>query len=529
MTRARIMLWTALAAAGALGVGIAAGEASGWRFLRAPLREALARAAGVPVQVDGRFHASLLGAPRLEIERLTVGAAGGVSAPHLLDGRGVLLDWHWSDLWRWQRGGVLRLHALQADALDVQLVRVGDGRASWQLGRPDAQPREPEAMPPGGMHALPRVGSLLVSDGHIHVDDQVLDTQLQIAVQGREPNNANGRVSGGYRASITGRYRALPLDLQIQSGSALPLLRDDEDDSDAPTSPLLVKGTLGASHLAFDGRAAALMSARQFEGTVQFGGPSLASVGDALGLTLPQTPAFQLQGRVMHRGGIWSLLAERVTIGRSQLAGDFRVDTRGQPPRLSGRLNGPRLMLADLGPAVGAPTSGSATQPPPTTPKPAAGRVLPQREFDLPSLRAMDADVQLAIDELVFSTDAMTPMHGLRTHLRLNAGVLDLKDLKASVAGGQVTGATRLDTNAQAAKFGARLHFGGVDVAGWISGLRTPTGKAKPAPAQNARALKQERERALASTDEAPPAYLTGRLEADVDASAAARLEPTVR
>src|SRR5258705_4767019 len=122
MSRLRIARWwPALAVASVVLAAIAIGEGTGWPFLRVPLQHAMVRAAGVPVQVAGRFHARLLWRPRLEIERLTVGAAGGVTAPHLLEGHNVALEWRWRDLWHWLRGGVLRLRALQAGMLDVQL------------------------------------------------------------------------------------------------------------------------------------------------------------------------------------------------------------------------------------------------------------------------------------------------------------------------------------------------------------------------------------------------------------------------
>jgi len=516
MRPARAALWGAAAVAGVLVLAVAAGEASGWRVLRAPLQDALARAAGVPVQSSGRFHARLLWRPRLEVEQITVGAGGGVDAPHLLQGRDVALEWRWGDLWRWQRGATLRVRALQAGALDLRLLRNADGHATWQLGGTDRRPKDDDKERAG----LPRIGILAVSDGRIVVDDRVTDTQLQIGLQGREAEGGAG--SSGYRASVSGRFRALPLELQLQSGSALPLLQDDEDDTRHPTTNLMVKGELGKARIQFDGRAASLLGARQFDGALQFGGPSLAQVGEPLGITLPHTPAFQLNGRIGHDGGVWSLRAERATIGASQLAGDFRYDTRAKPPRLSGRLEGPRLLLADLGPSIGAETGGTAAQPPPHAPR-QAGRVLPQRRFDLPSLRAMDADVQVAIDELVFGTDAMAPMRGLRTHVLLNGGVLELQQLRAGVAGGQASGLTKLDSNAKPPKWTAQMRFGGIDIAGWLRGVRTSEGQRKEPAPTNTRQLKQQRTEARQQREQAPTAYVTGVLEADFDVTGAGR------
>ncbi|HYJ97875.1 MAG TPA: AsmA family protein, partial [Burkholderiaceae bacterium] len=494
-----------------------AGEMTGWRVLRSPLQNALQNTAGVPVQFSGRFDASLLWGPRLDVERITIGAGGGLQAPHLFEGRNVVLEWSWGALWRWRRGEPLRLRALQAGTLDLQLLRAADGRATWQLGRGQQRPKSDDER-----GDLPRVGLLAVNDGRIVVDDRITDTQLQIALQGREQEGAAGQSGSGYRATVSGRYRAMPLNLQLQSGSALPLLQGDEDDTQRPSSNLIVKGEVGAAKVAFDGRASALLGPRQFDGVIQFAGPSLAKVADPLGVTLPQTPAFELRGRLAHDAGVWHLVAERATIGASRLGGDFRYDTRNKPPRLSGQLSGPRLSLADLGPSIGAETGGTPKRPAPDAQQ-RNGRVLPQRQFDVPSLRAMDADVQVAVDELDFDTSAMASMRGLRAHVLLNRGVLELQNLKASVAGGQASGTTRLDSNANPPKWGAQVHFGGVDIAGWLRGARTPEGKQKEPASTNTRALKQQREQARQQPERPPPAYVTGVLEADFNLTGAGR------
>ena len=517
MRAGRAALWGAAAVAGVLMLAVAAGEMTGWRVLRSPLQNALQNTAGVPVRFSGRFDASLLWGPRLDAEQVTVGAGGGLPAPHLFEGRNVVLEWSWGALWRWRRGEPLRLRTLQAGRLDLQLLRAADGRATWQLGRGQQRPKSDDER-----GDLPRVGLLAVNDGRIVVDDRITDTQLQVALQGREQEGAAGQTGSGYRATVSGRYRAMPLNLQLQSGSALPLLQGDEDNTQHPSSSLIVKGEVGAARVSFDGRASALLGARQFDGAIQFAGPSLAKVADPFGVTLPQTPAFELRGRLAHDAGVWHLVAERATIGASRLGGDFRYDSLSKPPRLTGQLSGPRLSLADLGPSIGAETGGTPKRPAPDAQQ-RNGRVLPQRQFDVPSLRTMDADVQVAVDELDFDTSAMAPMRGLRAHVLLNRGVLELQNLKASVAGGQASGTTRLDSNANPPRWGAQMHFGGVDIAGWLRGARTPEGKEKEPAPTNARAQKQQREQARQQPDRPPPAYVTGVLEADFNLTGAGR------
>lgn len=515
--RARVWAW----AAGALGLlvlAIAAGEVAGWPFLRGPLQKAMANALAVPVRLDGGFSVRFIVRPHLAAGHLQIGAAQQVNVPHLVDARDVDVTWRWRDVWRWREGGLLRVQSLAAGALDANLVRGEDGRASWQVGPPPDARRRPDGEAESPLGGVPRFGTLRVTQGHIVVDDKPLQTQLVVDLRGGEGDDVAAGAKTGYRARVNGRWRALPLALSVRTGAALPLLQDaDSDDKDqTPSIPVRVEGEAGAAHLLFDGTAAALMGERRLQGAIRFRGPSLAKVGEPLGLTLPQTPPFELTGELGHAGGIWHLRADRAAIGRSLLNGDFRFDTNPHPPRLSGRLSGPRLVLSDLAPAVGAPpTSTTAAATP--------ARVLPQRRFDLPSLRAMDADVQVAIDELDFGSDAMSALRGLATQVLLKGGVLTLRDLKATVAGGQFTGTTSLDANADPAKWAADLHFAAIDVAGWLRGLRSAEGQATAPANTNAKALKAQRDAARKGGEQPVRAYLTGTLSGSVQATGRGR------
>ena len=493
----------------ALALGVVWGESSGWPVLRQPIENAASRGVGVPVQMQGRVRTHLLWRPRLEVEHLRIASDARFGAPHLLDARHISLGWHWGDIWRWQRGDRLLLQRLQADQLDAHLMRIAGGDANWQLGNREEKPRTEEEQDPLG--GLPRFGSLVVGEGQIAWKDAVQDVDLDIHLKGREGEAVTGAASG-YEATFKGRYRTLPMDLQVRAGSTLPLLQDPEAAPDAQWVPVRVAGTVASAKLLFDGQAAALLGTPRLDGALSFQGRSLAEVGQPLGITLPQTPPFDLRGRLSQEGGVWRLQASRATIGSSRLAGDLRFHQLTSPRRLTGELTGPKLAFADLGPAIGG-DGGTARKPEQQV---AQGRVLPQRRFDLPSLKVMDADVNVAIDEVDFGTDAMAPLKGLKTRIHLDAGVLRLEDLQATVSGGQFKGRTQLDANTQPAKWQARLDIAGVDIAGWMRGLRKDA--APPAPSANAtKALKKEREQARQGGEQAVRSYITGVLSAKLD------------
>ena len=504
--------WVAGGLAGLLVLGVVAGELSGWPVLRQPMERAVANAAGVPVVLQGEVKLHLIWRPRLEVDRLQIASDERFKVPHLLDAQGVSLAWTWGDVWRWRQGQSLRVLSLQANELDAQLVRLKDGSANWQLGTP-----QPEGAKPDAALALPRFGTLLMKKGRIDWNDAVQDVDLKVAVQGSEGEAVQG-TDAGYVATFNGRYQALPLKLNVRAGSTLPLLQDAQGAAAAPWVPLRVEGSVGASRLLFDGQAAALLGTPRLQGEVQFKGRSLAAVGEPLGITLPQTPPFDLRGTLDHDAGVWHLLARRAAIGSSLLAGDLVFDQRQTPSRLSGQLTGSRLALADLGPAIGG-KGGDTTQDDATPP----GRVLPQRRFDLPSLKAMDADVQVAIDQLDFGTTAMAPLQRLKTRVRLTSGVLRLEDVQAAVSGGSIAGSTQLDANANPAAWAAKLEFKAIDMAGWLRGLSTDGKPASAPPTKGAATLKKERDQARKGGDQAVQSYLTGQLFGSVDVRGAGR------
>nr|HET7860392.1 AsmA-like C-terminal region-containing protein [Caldimonas sp.] len=146
--------------------------------------------------------------------------------------------------------------------------------------------------------------------------------------------------------------------------------------------------------------------------------------------------------------------------------GAFTYDKRPKVPLLAGRLGGSRLVLADLGPAVGTPPPGSGAA------KAAAandGRVIPDKRFDLPSLHAMTANVVVDIGTFDPGTDILEPLHPARAHLLLADGVLTIADFVGVTAQGRMEGYLQLDARRDhSALWTADLRLLGVDLAQWL-------------------------------------------------------------
>lgn len=542
--------WALLGTLAALCVAVALCEWRGWPFLQGPserwLGQKLERSVEFQDPENGgpgrRFHLRLIGPLRFETAGLRISNPDWAKQQPMLQARGAQLTLRWRDLFALRGGEPLRIESLVADQLQMQLERLPDGRSSWQFGdKTEAQTDKPDRSAFDGV----RFGRLAVREGRVQLDDKPMqlafDARLSLeesslpaqratatattpsapaaaaapsAASSTAPSTAPATASRpvtapaptsstsvaataappratGVVGRAEGRFRGQPLTATLRTGPALAGLTAD---SEAAAVPMRLTLKAGAARLHFDGQVSDLFGSQRFEGRYEIAGPSLAAIGDPLGVTLPTTKAFTMLGRVKRDGTHWETAVQRAQVGRSQLAGEFTFDApRDAKPRLTGRLRGPQLYLDDLGPAIGVGVGDDDTvKPAPRqtrhTRAPGA-RVLPDRPFDLPALNAMNADVSVALDRLEPGGERLQPMAPLRARVVLDNGVLRIQDILARWAQGQLQGKVQVDGRQPVARWEAHLSGSGLVIEQWLN-LKRP--------------------------DNRPP-YITGQLGARID------------
>lgn len=475
-------------------------ESAGWPFLAAPLERQLSRLAqrevrfSEPVSMRSRstdvvgknaaaFSVRFFGGLKLRAPALWVAAPAWSQTSHLLSAREIALDLRYADVWRAYFGNgasngnssSIRIDRLQASSLDAQLERLADGRASWQFRAPAVH--SPVNAPANAPLVLPAFGALQIGLGTLRLNDALLAlniqcdlswSPLQLAADGTPA------LPGALTVKAKGQYKNFPLVAELQTSGALHEWSDTKLRADDPSRlPLRLRATVGRAKLSFDGSSASAFSLGGLAGRYDLSGPSLAAVGDPVGVTLPTTGAFRSHGRIVKQGvnesGVWRVLVDDAVVGSSRLNGAFSYETVGGVRKLSGRLGGSRLLLSDLGPAIGGlPRSADGSKPvlAPT------GKVLPSRPFDLKALRAMDANVLIDISDVDLNTNLLEPLRPLRAHLQLVAGVLTLSDLEARTAQGELRGLVRLDGRNTPALWNANLRWNDVRLERWIKQVR---------------------------------------------------------
>jgi uncharacterized protein involved in outer membrane biogenesis len=467
-----------LIVAGALALvvaGLGICEMSGWPFLVAPMQRWIGKTIARPVAfsedpaTQPKVVIHLLGGIEITAAHIMIGAPSWSSAPHMLLARDARMTLGYADLWRASRGEPLRIRALRAARLDGRIERLADGRASWQFGEKSDAPDTAERL-----LRIPAFGLLQVDAGSAVYRDALtsvaLDANFSLVDKTEQPATAQSGTAFQFQAG--GTYRERPVKVELKSSGVLPVIARD---AAAVPLPVTLDARVGGARLFFKGTATDALHLTALKGRFSVQGPSLAAIGDPLHVTLPTTGPFRAEGLVAKQGVVWNVVVEQVGIGASRLAGAFTYDPRPRVPMLAGRLTGTRLLLADLGPAVGAPVrrteavaapaaAASSAKSPNTKP----GRVLPDRPFDLPALRAMDANVLVDIADLDLGSSFLEPLKPLRSHLVLAGGVLTLRDFDARTGQGRLGGTVQLDGHDAQALWTADLRWVGVRLESWI-------------------------------------------------------------
>lgn len=347
----------------------------------------------------------------------------------------------------WRRLSIPRIDLVGPE---VEVRRMADGRNNWTFELP-ADPGAGER--PSGWSL--DIGTIGFDKGRVKVDDALGGTRLDIQVdplgkpipfgdllpaKGVRPATVSAQdYAFAWRAK--GRYQGQPLEGSGKLGGLLAL-----QNADLPL-PLQAEVRAGGTRIAVLGTLTDPRRLGALDLRLQLSGPSLSQLYPLTGVTLPDTPAYSTDGRLVAKlrepgGAEFRYQGFNGRIGGSDIRGDLRF-VAGQPrPRLSGSLTSERLRLVDLGPLIGA-DSNAAQKARGAEGRQPADKVLPVEVFRTDRWRAMDADVTFSGKRIQHSEQL--PLTDLSTHVLLEDGRLRLEPLRFGVAGGTLDAVLLLD------------------------------------------------------------------------------------
>ncbi|MFE1816570.1 AsmA family protein [Metapseudomonas otitidis] len=460
MTRGRrILAWTVgslVAVLVGLGVFIATFD---WNRIKAPLNERVSAALGRPFAIRGDLSVSW------QREPIEPGLRAWVPWPHVKAEDLVLGNPEWAgegpfaSLARvelslsplpllWKTVSIPRIDLTEPRA---DLRRQAHGRNNWTFDTPQQDGDAPSAW-------TLDIGAIGFDQGEVKVDDAPTQTRLTLQVDplgqpipfsdivgeqvaGKAAEQGATPQDYAFGWSAKGRYKGQALVGTGKVGGLLAL-----KDARRPF-PLQADVRIGATRIAVAGTLTDPTHLGALDLRLALSGDSLGNLYPLTGVTLPDTPAYSTDGRLVAQlrdagGAQFHYQGFNGAIGDSDIHGDLHY-LAGQPrPKLSGALTSNQLRFADLAPLIGADSNAEKKARGVTRQQP-ADKVLPVEEFRTERWRVMDADVRFTGKRIVHSDKL--PFNDLEAHLVLDDGTLSLEPLRFGMAGGTLESSVRLE------------------------------------------------------------------------------------
>lgn len=354
----------------------------------------------------------------------------------------------------------------------ADLKRRADGSNNWTFDKLASTPEQADEKPSAWTLDIGAIG---FDKGQVKVDDQPTQTRLEVLVDplgkpipfsdivgekvaGKAAEQGDAPQDYAFGWKVKGSYKGQALDGSGKIGGLLAL-----KDARKPF-PLQADLRIGATRIALAGTLTDPTHLGALDLRLKLAGNSLGNLYPLTGVTLPDTPAYSTDGRLVAQlqdpaGPQFHYQGFNGAIGDSDIHGDLHFVARQPRPKLSGALTSNQLRFADLAPLIGADSNAEKKERGVASKQP-ADKVLPVEEFRTERWRQMDADVRFTGKRIVHSDKL--PFNDLDTHVVLNDGKLSLEPLRFGMAGGSLDSTIRLDGSSVPLQGSARLsarHF----------------------------------------------------------------------
>lgn len=336
--------------------------------------------------------------------------------------------------------GQLNLPSIHLEKPRLILEKRSSGEANWDLPVFSKGKAVTEAVIPDDRGDFPLIGRLSIHQGRIIYRDEIKKLNLDLSLDTAE--GSGGDDDRGLNLAGAGKLQDKVFKLKA-SGGSLDTLRYSGKDY-----PLDLEITMGSTVVSFNGHLRDPVKMTGINAMLSLQGNTLADLFDLTGIPLPITPPYELSGRLMKSGDLWSYEEFAGTVGDSDMNGNLAYDTSGERGFVKANLVSKLLDADDLGGFIGlSPSAGKGETAAPGQKREAAketasDRVLPDVPINLDRLRAADMDVTLKADKV---NAPGWPISGLDVRFLLNAGVLTIDPVNLGFARGQATGKLVLD------------------------------------------------------------------------------------
>ena len=416
-----------------------------WNWFRRPLERMVEARTGRALRIEGELDVDPGRVTTIAADRVRFANAAWSGTPVMARADRVEVD---IALWPLLFQRRARVPGIRLTRPDLLLETGPRGVGNWTFGGDDD----------GGEPI--RFERIRIEDGHLRYLDAQRRTDIDLHVNSARPRP--GAASPPVDVVGKGHWAGNAFRLSGRGDSPLELA-----DTTRPYR-IDLRASAGRTRAQARGTLTDPFRLRDIDLRFALSGENLADLYPLIGVALPPTPPYRLDGRLGRDGDTWRYDGFTGRVGDSDLGGSAAVTVGGARPRLVANLVSKRLDFDDLAGFVGAPpqTGGKEASNPELRAQAARlaarPKLLPDTRYDLDKLRAMDADVRLKAQRI----DAPSlPLDDMDAHLRLDAGLLRLEPLNFGVAGGDIRAHIRMDAREPTIRTTARIAARRLDLA----------------------------------------------------------------
>jgi AsmA family protein len=428
---ARRALLGAVGAVAALLVviaGLAVAVDSG--HLHGPLIRFVTARAGRPVKFEGVVQAHILSFhPQLVAERVTIGNPPWVPAGTAAEiGKITLvLEMPWF-------GRSFAIEKLALEGAALHLVRDSAGHANWQWTAK-------------GGDQLPLIRGLSMPGAHVDLDDALRHLRFQGTVSAHEAKGTQAvrllQIEG--EGLLNGRPATFAI-----NGDPLATA------SHAKPYRFTFAERSSGSRLSGRGFLSQPFNFKVLDTTFDAAGADLKDLYFLTGVTLLNTGAYRLSGRLVRRGTHTMFSGLVITFGQSDVRGTVSIETSSGRPVLDADLKSQLLRLADIGARAAGRESEAAMSVP---------RLLSDASFKPATARRSDGVVNFHARRVEVGR---VPLRAVAARLTMDHGTLVAMPVSGDIYEGKFTAHVKIDATTDDPKANLDLKITNLQLGEWV-------------------------------------------------------------
>jgi uncharacterized protein involved in outer membrane biogenesis len=426
--RHRRLAWTlGVFAAIALAAAVL-GALWDWNWFRGPVAGIASARMHRPVTIAGNLRVRLWSwQPSATVDGVRIGDPAWAGGGDLAQVDRIALQIRLLPL----LAGRMDMRLLEIDRPRLRLFRDAQGRATWDFSD-GKSPDKPLRLPP--------IRKFVIDGGQIDFRDDDRKLTFKGTIEAKEILGAPNR---GFEMVGQGVLNAQPFEVSVTGGPLLNIDRNKPYPFDAHIHA-------GETFVVARGAVPKPFDLAQFYMDVSARGPDVDDLYGLTGIPLPNTPPFDLHGRLSRDLHLWRIDGIGGRVGSSDLSGSLAVKTGGKRPLLTADLRSNRLDFPDLGALFGgARTHGKVASPAQVAAAQklqAEARIFPVATLNFDRIRKVDADVSYRATTIV---NAPVHLRSGSTHVKLTEGLLRAEPLALELPQGKITGWVQLNGRQQ--------------------------------------------------------------------------------